>query len=85
MNVREVNKFKSILYHEIIKNEEIKEKLKTNDILYVISLSEGNKHIIKILEKITHLNKQLLIENGFSINAHIEKLYTIDKQRKLCY
>lgn len=84
MNVKEINKLKNILYNEIVKNKEIKEKLKYNKILYIVEFSEGNKNKILILEKLTHINKNLIKNYNFTENVNINLIYTIDKQRKIC-
>lgn len=85
MEIKELNEFRRKMFDEIIKIDSVKEALKYSRQIYIYTIEEGNKHIIAVFEKITHLNKSFLIENGFTENAYIKRLYTVNKQTKQCY
>lgn len=82
MKIKELNKIRFNLYNEFLKIEEVQELLKNNSILYVYEIAEGSKHLIKCFTIGSHANSEFLKENGFTKNAFVQKLYTIDKQAK---
>lgn len=85
MKVKELNCFKSKMYDEIIKIDEVKKALKFTNIVYVYEIREKNKHIITTFNYLTQLNNLFLEENGFTKNAFIQRLYTIDRTQKIVF
>lgn len=82
MKIKELNKIKLNLYNEFLKIEEVQELLKCNSILYIYEISEGSKHVVKCFTNENQVNDDFLKNNGFTKNAFVKKLYTIDKQTK---
>lgn len=85
MKVKELNELRKKTYNEIIKIEDVADKLKYEEEVYVYSIKEKTKHEIVVLARLTHLHNNFLKDHGFSKNAFVERLYTVNKQLKICY
>ena len=85
MKVKELLDFRRKMFDEIIKNKEVKEALKFGDIVYVYDIREKSKRQIVVLISKKHLHENFLSENGFTNNATIELIYTVNRNQKICY
>lgn len=85
MKTRELYDFRRKMYDEIIKIEDVKEALKFNNQVYIYNIMEGTNHIIKVFTMPSQLNSNFLKENGFTDNAFIERIYTVNRKVKQCF
>ena len=84
MKVKNLNKLRYNMYLEIIKDEEVAEALKYYNQVYVYDILEGSRHDIITVGTDTQI-RGFLKENGYTENAYINRLYTVNKQTKCCY
>lgn len=85
MKVKELNELRRKIFDELIKIEDVKEALKNVTQVYIYDISEGEKHIVETFTYETQVNLNYLKEHGFTANANISKIFTVNKQTKQAF
>ena len=60
MTVKELNKFKNKMYHEIIKIPDVANELKYSNVVYVYDISERAKHMVVVFSDERHLHENFI-------------------------
>lgn len=82
MTVKEFNTIRHAAFVAAMEIEDVRDAFATNNIVYIYEVTDGENHRVFALSYKTQMNNETLRTNGFTENARIKLVMTLDRTTK---